>query len=87
MKATMKTFRVSKFDLIAAMVFLGKKVKADEIADHMYNANWSDVDKYDISAAVKKALTEDLEMRPEDHYGIRESNGFYWLAYRVDSLN
>lgn len=70
------------YDLVAALVFLGKKVKAADIANHIYHDRWSDIDKYDILRGVQKAL--DKEMAADgDHYGLRVEGGLYWLNYEI----
>lgn len=82
-----RTFKIHIFDLVAAMVFLGKKVTPEDITNHFYNENWGSDDKYEILEAVKVALSREIKKqegkRPEDHYGIRENNGVYWLDYKI----
>lgn len=80
-----RTFKINIYDLIAAMVFLGRKVTPEDITNYLYNDEWSDIDKYDILRAVNKALDDEMAKLPEDHYGLRKSeNGrLYWLNYKV----
>ncbi|CAM0027417.1 hypothetical protein VPHD148_0131 [Vibrio phage D148] len=83
-----RTFKIHIFDLIAAMVFIGKKVTPEDLANHFYNENWADADKYEVLDAVKVALDREMGLqkgkRSEDHYGFRENNGAYWLDYRIN---
>ena len=83
-----RSFKIHIFDLIAAMVFLGTKVRPEDITDHLYRENWSSEDKYQILDAVKAAFDREMAAqsgkRPEDHYGIRERNGLYWLDYNIN---
>lgn len=86
-----RTLKLHIFDLIAAMVFLGKKVTPEDISNHLYTTSWGDEDKYDILKVVKSSLEEELKKqtgkRPEDHYGLRKSHtsDLYWLDYNVNS--
>lgn len=92
MAATKRTFKIHLFDLIAAMVFLGKKVTPEDITNHLYSENWADCDKYEILDAVNAALDREMEAqtgkRPEDHYGIRMSSEYplYWLDYSIQDF-
>lgn len=85
-----RVLKLHIFDLIAAMVFLGKKVTPEDIANHLYNTSWGDEDKYDILKVVKDSLDAEMKKqegkRPEDHYGIRKSDTslLYWLSYSVN---
>lgn len=86
-----RVFKIHLFDLIAAMVFLGKKVTPEDIANHFYQENWGDADKYELLEAVNTTLKREMKKqegkRPEDHYGIRKSpeSELYWLAYSIGS--
>ena len=83
-------FKIHLFDLIAAIVFLGKKVTPEDLTNHLYSENWADCDKYDILAAVNEALDREMDKqsgkRPEDHYGLRkaEAGRLYWLSYNIE---
>ena len=87
--ATKRTFKIHLFDLIAAMVFLSKKVTPEDLTNHLYSENWADCDKYEILDAVNASLDREMKKqtgkRPEDHYGLRKSeNGrLYWLSYNI----
>ena len=88
--ANKKTFKIHLFDLLAAMLFLGKKVTPEDIANHLYDTCWASEDKYDILSAVNKAFDREMAnqdgKRPEDHYGLRKhpTLELYWLSYNVD---
>lgn len=80
------------FDLIASMVFLGKKVTPEDIANHLHSTAWGDEDKYDILKVVNESLEAEMKKqdgkRPEDHYGLRKSSngGLYWLNYNINPM-
>lgn len=84
-----RTFKIHIFDLIAAMVFLGKKVTPEDVANYFYQENWGDADKFELLEAVRTAFDREMDKqkgkRPEDHYGIRKSDSgaLYWLDYRI----
>lgn len=84
-----RTFKIHLFDLIAAMVFIGKKVTPEDIANYLYNENWADADKYEILEAVQAAFDREMKKqegkRGEDHYGLRKMDGgkLYWLDYNI----
>ncbi len=81
-----RKLKIHIFDLVAAMVFLGKKVTPEDIANHLHSTCWGDVDKYDILPVVVEALKAELDKRPEDHYGLRKSETchLYWLSYSIN---
>lgn len=85
-----RTFKIHIFDLLAAMIFIGKKVTPEDITDHLYRENWASEDKYMILDAVNFALDREMKAqegaRPEDHYGFRERNGVYWLDYSIQDF-
>lgn len=87
--ANKRTFKIHIFDLIAAMIFLGKKVTPEDITNHLYSTCWADADKYDILEAVESAFDREMKKqegkKPEDHYGIRKhaDGKLYWLSYSV----
>ena len=85
-----RIFKIHAYDLLEALVYLGRKVTPEDITNHMYTEKWASEDKYDILKAVKSSL--DIEMglqdgpRGEDHYGLRERNGVYWLNYHIEDF-
>ena len=85
----MRTFKIHLFDLLAAMLFIGRKVTAEDITHHLYSEQWADADKYEILEAVKTALDREMSKQEgrhrEDHYGLRKSDSgiMYWIDYRV----
>lgn len=86
-----RTFKIHIFDLIAAMVFIGKKVTPEDVANHFYQENWGDADKYELLEAVNATFDREMKKqegkRAEDHYGIRKSDtsDLYWLDYKISS--
>lgn len=89
MSATKHTFKIHIFDLLAAMIFIGKKVTPEDITNHLYTEQWSSENKYDILDAVQSSFDREMAIqegkRPEDHYGIRKhpSLNLYWLDYKI----
>ncbi len=92
MAATKRTFKIHIFDLIAAMIFLGKKVTPEDITNHLHREVWGDADKYELLGAVQNALTTEISRqvgkKPEDHYGIRKAKDLdlYWLDYKIQEF-
>ena len=90
--ANKRTFKIHIFDLIAAMVFLGKKVTPEDVAEYFYQENWGDADKWELRDAVKVAFEREMKKqtgsRPEDHYGIRKHPELdvYWLNYKISEV-
>lgn len=88
-----RTIKISTFDVVAALVFLGNQVTPEEITQHIHITYLSDIDKYELLKAVKDRLAIEMEAqtgdRPEDHYGIRKHSNFelYWLAYNAKVRN
>lgn len=78
------TVKIHVYDLIAAMVALGKKVKPADIANYVYNDKWSDIDKYDILRAVEAALAKEVKDGNTNPYGVQQDKGLFWLKYKVD---
>lgn len=84
-----RTIKISTFDIVAALVFLGHQVTPEEITQHLHISYLGDIDKYEILKAVKVRLAEEMKVqtgpRPEDHYGIRKhpSGELYWLNYNA----
>lgn len=86
-KFKLRTFKIHLFDLLACMLFLGKKVTPEDITHHLYSEQWADADKYEILEAVKTSLDKEMAKQEgknrEDHYGLRNEGVFYWIDYRV----
>lgn len=89
---TKRTFRIHLFDLLAAMVFLGKKVTPEDLTNHLYSEKWADADKYEILTAVNTALDREMKVQEgkhgEDHYGLRKhpDGRLYWLSYNIQDF-
>ena len=87
--ANRRVFKIHLFDLLATMLFLGRKVTAEDITHHLYSEQWADADKYDILGAVNDALDREMKKQEgkqrEDHYGLRKSDSgiLYWIDYHV----
>lgn len=87
-----RTFKISMPELVAVMVFLGKKVTPEDVTNHLYNEKWGDGDKYLILEAVRKAFKDEMAMqegpRPENHYGLCKSESYdlYWLDYNIRDI-
>ena len=85
-----RVFTIHLFDLIAAMVFMDKKVTPEDITHHLYSENWADADKYEILEAVKAAFKREMAKVEEgvNPYGLRKSPGgeLYWLSYSVQEF-
>ena len=84
-----RTFKIHLFDLLAAMIFLDKKVTPEDVTNHLYSEQWASEDKYDILDAVKAAFDREMKKqegnRPENQYGLTKSDHvlLYWLSYKV----
>ena len=81
-----KTVKVHLYDILAALIYFGHKVTPQDIAEHLRGDLWSDVEVDVIEDAVRVTLETELE-DSEDHYGLRENNGAYWLNYRINEFN
>lgn len=84
-----RTFKIHVSELVSAMVFLGGKVTSSDVANHFYQENWGDADKFELLEAVQATFAREMKTqsgkKPEDHYGIRKAEGLdlYWLNYKV----
>ena len=73
--ANKRTFKIHIHDLLASMIFLGKKVTPEDISIHLYNTCWSSEDKYDILGAVQAAF--DREMKAQEKIQVLAGAGCY----------
>lgn len=81
-----KTVKVHLFDVIAAMVYIGHVVTPFDIAEHIRDKYWADVDEEVLTDAVRETLESEIG-GDTSQYGVRERNGAYWLKYSVNTIN